>query len=175
MSEGPRDEGFEDLARPSGSGSPDSASRLAAEISDSLGESPGRLAIVPDERDMAWLLRDGRRLSWFNLSVADRPAGERRTRLVRSFADLVARYDRLRPTIEGLQVGRRYEVQYKDAYLRRNFRSKSVLLEVSEFQHADGVDGGEWVLLFEDKPAFYPPTTIEVHSSSLVEIKELSD
>lgn len=175
MSEGSTDDEFEDLARPSGPGSPDASSRLAAEISDALDEPPGRLSVVPDQRDMAWLLRDGTRLSWFNLSAADRPAGERRARLVRSFADLVARYDNLRPTIEGLHVGRRYEVQYKDEYLRRNFRSKSVLREVSEFQHADGVDGGEWVLRFEDKPAFYPPTTIEVHSSTLVDIQELSD
>jgi hypothetical protein len=166
---------FDDLARPSGAGSPDSAIRLAAEISQALDEPPGRLAVVPDERDMAWLVRDGYRVSWFNLSAADRPSVERRARMVRSFADLIRRYDQLRPTIEGLQVGRRYRVQYKDTYLRRVFSSKSVLRSVSEFSPAEGVEGGEWVLRFEDKPAFYPPTTYEVHTSTLVDIRPVSD
>ena len=111
MREGWTGDDFEDLGRPSGAGpGPDAAASLAAEIVAALKETAGRLEVVPDEGEMAWLVRDDRRVSWFNLAAAERAGGVRREGLVRAFAELIRRDDAQRPVIEGLVVGRRYRL-----------------------------------------------------------------
>jgi hypothetical protein len=164
---------FDDLAGPSdGALRPESATRLVDEIAASLGEPAGRLTIAAGEDpEMAWLLRDGRRLSWFNLREAERQTGERRTRLVRTFADMVRRYDELRPVIDGLTIGRRYRVEYKNEKIRRTFRTKGVLRAVSEFRHARGVTGAGWTLTLESKPAFGKPVTYRFDTAALTDIR----
>lgn len=165
---------FEDLARPSGAGpGPDAAARLAAEVTAALEEPAERLEVLPDQGEMAWLLLDGRRISWFNLAAAERAGGTRRAGLVRAFAGMIRRYEELRPTIEGLVVGERYRLHYKNDELRRIFRVKAVLRAVSAFRHAEGVAGAGWTLTLETKPAFYPPVTFDVDTSTLVDIARL--
>jgi hypothetical protein len=174
MREGWTGDDFEDLARPSGAGpGPDAAASLAAEIVAALKETAGRLEVVPDEGEMAWLVRDDRRVSWFNLAAAERAGGVRRKGLVRAFAELIRRDDAQRPLIEGLVVGRRYRLHYKNDEIRRIFRVKAVLRAVSEFRHAEGVAGAGWTLTLETKPAFYPPVTFDVDTSTLVDITPL--
>jgi hypothetical protein len=174
MREGLTGDGFEDLARPSGAGpGPDAAASLAADIVAALKETAGRLEVVSDEGEMAWLVRDDRRVSWFNLAAAERAGGARRKGLVRAFAELIRRDDAQRPLIEGLVVGRRYRLHYKNDEIRRIFRVKAVLRGVSEFRHAEGVAGAGWTLTLETKPAFYPPVTFEVDTSTLVDITPL--
>jgi hypothetical protein len=174
MREGWTGDEFEDLARPSGTGpGPDAASRLTAEVAASLEEPAGRLDVVLEQGEMAWLVRDGRRVSWFNLAAADRAGGARRTGLVRAFAGMIRRYDAQRPEIEGLVVGRRYRLHYKNDEIRRIFRVKAVLRAVSAFHHAEGVAGAGWILTLETKPAFYPPVTFDVETSTLVDIRPL--
>jgi hypothetical protein len=151
----------------------DAGVTLAAEIAAAAGEPQGRLAIVPDEGSMAWLMRDGRRLSWFNLWAAEREGGHRRSQLVRAFADLVRRIDEQRPLMKRLEVGRTYRVQYRNEELLRNFVVKAVLRSVSEFAHARGVVGAGWTLTLETKPRFFPASTFEVHTSTLVEVEAL--
>ena len=171
MREGWTGDDFDDLAHPSGAGSgPDAAAALAADIAAALEEPADRLEVDPDQREMAWLVRDGRRISWFNLAAAERTGGSRRPALVRAFAAMIRRYDAQRPTIEGLVVGRRYRLHYKNDELRRIFRVKAVLLAVSAFHHAEGVVGAGWTLTLETKPAFYPPVTFDVDTSTLVDI-----
>jgi hypothetical protein len=162
---------FDDLARPSGAGAgPEAAAALASDISAALGEPSDRLKVRPDQGEMAWLVRDGRRISWFNLAAAERAGGSRRPRLVRTFAGMIRQFDELRPTIEGLEVGRRYRLHYKNDELRRIFRVKAVLRAVSAFHHAEGVAGAGWTLTLETKPAFYRPVTFDVDTSTLVDI-----
>jgi hypothetical protein len=174
MREGWTGDDFEDLARPSGAGpGPDAAASLAADIVAALKETAGRLEVVPDEGQMAWLVRDDRRVSWFNLAAAERAGGARRKGLVRAFAELIRRDDAQRPLIEGLVVGRRYRLHYKNDEIRRIFRVKAVLRGVSEFRHAEGVTGAGWTLTLETKPAFYPPVTFDVDTSTLVDITPL--
>src|SRR4029450_14049252 len=114
---------------------------------------------------MAGLERDGRRISWFNLAAAERAGGSRRPRLVRTFAGMIRQYDALPPTLEGLVVGRRYRLHYKNDELRRIFRVKAVLRAVSGFHHAEGVAGAGWTLTLETKPAFYPPVHLHGDTS----------
>ena len=171
MHEGWAGDDFDDLARPSGAGAgPEAAAALASDISAALGEPADRLNVRPDQSEMAWLVRDGRRISWFNLAAAERAGGSRRPRLVRTFAGMIRKYDALRPTIEGLEVGRRYRLHYKNDELRRIFRVKAVLRGVSAFHHAEGVAGAGWTLTLETKPAFYRPVTFDVDTSTLVDI-----
>ena len=129
--------------------------------------------MLPDQGEMAWLVRDGRRVSWFNLAAAERAGGSRRPGLIRAFAGMIRRYDALRPTIEGLVVGHRYRLHYKNDELRRIFRVKGVLRAVSAFHHAEGVAGAGWILTLETKPAFYPAVTFDVDTSTLVDIAPL--
>jgi hypothetical protein len=167
----PGGDDFDDLARPSGADpGPEAAAALASDISSALGEPADRLKVRPDQGEMAWVVRDGRRISWFNLAAAERTGGSRRPRLVRTFAGMIRQYDELRPTIEGLVVGRRYRLHYKNDELRRIFRVKAVLRGVSAFHHADGVAGAGWTLSLEMKPAFYRPVTFDVDTSTLVDI-----
>lgn len=171
MREGWTGDDFDDLARPSGSGpGPGAAAALAADIATALEEPADRLEVRPDQGEMAWLIRDGRRIAWFNLAAAERTGGSRRPSLVRAFARMIRRYDELRPTIEGLVVGRRYRLHYKNEELRRIFRVKAVLRAVSPFHHAEGVEGAGWTLTIETKPALYPPVTFHVDTSTLVDI-----
>ena len=48
-----------------------------------------------------------------------------------------------------------------------------MLRGVSEFRHAEGVAGAGWTLTLETKPAFYPPVTFDVDTSTLVDITSL--
>jgi hypothetical protein len=163
---------FDELAGPSGEDPhPRSAADLAAEITSALDEEAGRVRIEPDDREMAWLVRDGRRLSWFNLTEAERLNADRRATLVRSFRDLVRRIDELWPTIEGLEVGRSYAVEYTNPGIRRTFRVKAALRSVSEFRPGRGVSGAGWTLRFESRPRFGAPGTFEIDSSTLVRIE----
>ncbi len=163
---------FDELAGPSGEGPhPRSAAELAAEIASALGEPAGRVRVEPDDRGMAWLVRDGRRLSWFNLEEAERLNADRRAALVRTFRDLVRRIDELAPTVEGLEVGRSYMVEYKNPGIRRTFRVKAALRSVSELRPGRGVSGAGWTLRFESRPRFGAPGAFEVDSSVLVRIE----
>lgn len=174
MREGWTGDDFDDLARPSGAGpGPDAAAALAADIAAALEEPADRLEVRPDQGEMAWLVRDGRRISWFNLAAAERTGGSRRPGLVRAFAGMIRQYDALRPTIEGLVVGRRYRLHYRNDELRRIFRVKAVLRAVSAFHHAEGVAGAGWTLTLETKPALYRPVTFDVDTSTLVDIAPL--
>ncbi|MFB3739602.1 MAG: hypothetical protein ACE14W_11650, partial [Candidatus Velamenicoccus archaeovorus] len=141
------DEGFEELEGPNERPlEPAAGVDLAAEIARAAELAPPRVATEVEDEEMAWLLLDGRRVSWFNLRAASRAGAERRSRMVRAFAELLRRVDRLRPMIEGLEVGRRYRVEYRNQQLRRNMRVKGVLRDVSEFRIASGVTGAGWVL-----------------------------
>jgi len=174
MREGWTGDDFEDLARPSGAGpGPEAAARLARDVAAALKDTAGLLEVLPDQGEMAWLVRDGRRVSWFNLAAAERAGGHRRTGLVRAFAELIRRYDAQRPLIEDLVVGRRYRLHYKNDEIRRIFRVKAVLQAVSAFHHAEGVAGAGWTLTLETKPALYPPVTFDVDTSTLVDISPL--
>ncbi len=163
---------FDELAGPSGERPhPRSAADLAAEIASALGEPPGRLRVEPDGPEMAWLVRDGRRLSWLNLREAERLNAERRRELVRSLRDVVRRIDELASTIERLEVGRAYAVEYTNPRIRRTFRVKAVLRSVSELHPGRGVSGAGWTLGFESRPRFGAPGTFEVDTSVLTRIE----
>ncbi len=169
---------FDDLAAPSGDEQrPRSAADLTAEIATSLDEPEGRLAIVADDEEMAWLLRDGTRLSWFNLKEADQLSTERHDKLVRAFANLVRRYDEMHPIVGGLEVGRHYLIDYKSELTRqfhrggRVMRVKGTLLSVSEFRHARGVSGAGWVLKLEYKPTFGDKNVYKIDTTTLVKIR----
>ncbi|MEW6060021.1 MAG: hypothetical protein AB1551_07790 [Actinomycetota bacterium] len=170
---------FDELAVPGGEERrARSATDLTAEIAALLGEPDGRLAIVPDEEEMAWLLRDGKRLSSFNLKEADQLSAERHERLVQKFADLVRRYDELLPIVEGLEVGRRYNVDYISEESRRihrggrSIRAKGTLLSVSGFRHGRGVGGAGWVLTLEYKPTFGEKSVYKIDTTTLVKIRK---
>ena len=64
-------------------------------------------------------------------------------------------------------------MHYKNDEIRRIFRVKAVLRAVSEFRHAEGVTGAGWTLTLETKPAFYPPVTFDVDTSTLVDSTSL--
>jgi hypothetical protein len=169
---------FDDLAAPSGdSQRPHSAADLTAEIVTSLSEPEGRLAIVADDEEMAWLLRDGVRLSWFNLKETDQLTAERRARFVQALAKLVRRYEEMRSTVKGLEVGRRYVIDYKSPGLEaihrggRSMRVKGTLLSVSGFRYARGVSGAGWVLTLEYKPTFGDKNVYKIDTSWLLKIR----
>ena len=160
-------DGFDDLVRPSHDRS---AGDLAAQVSAALGEAPGRVAIEPEDDEMAWLTREGVRLSRFNAHATGGAAPERRAAFARALADLVRRYDELRPTIDDLEVGGRYRVDYKHEKLRRTFRVTGELLEVSPWQPADGPSGGGWTLTLETRPRFGKPSRFQVSTDVMTDI-----
>jgi hypothetical protein len=171
---------FDSLAAPSGDEHrPESATALAAQIVAELGEPDGRLKVVLDEEEMAWLLRDGTRVSWFNLKEADQLSTDRRERLVRALADLVRRYDEMSSTVKELKVGRRYVIDYKTDQTRqihrsgRTMRLKGTLLSISGFRHARGVRGAGWVLTLEYKPTFGEKTVYKIDTIWLVKIRPI--
>jgi hypothetical protein len=166
------DEGFEDLAGPNERPiDPTTGGDLASEIARAMGIPPGRIAVEPVSDEMAWLALDGLRLSWFNLRTASRMSADRRSRLVRAFAELARRVDHLRPMIEGLEIGRRYRVEYRNEQIRRNLRVKGVLRGVTEFRHAKGVSGAGWVLTLQTTPAIGTPATFRLETTTLVDIR----
>jgi hypothetical protein len=163
----PAEDDFEDLSRPSGgSGADDLADAVVA----ALGEDPGRLALEPEGDEMAWLVRDGVRVSRVNLRAVASADPGRRDRFARALSDLVRRYDELRPTIEALEPGRSYRVDYKHEKLRRTFRVKGVLVEVSPWTTADGATGGGWILTLESSPRFGEPSRFHVGTDVLTRV-----
>ncbi|HEX9122851.1 MAG TPA: hypothetical protein VF984_05765 [Actinomycetota bacterium] len=166
------DDGFEELAGPNERGpDPETSGDLASEIARAMGAPRDRVAVRPEDEEMAWLELDGLRLSWFNLRTASRMSADRRSRLVEAFAELARRIDRLRPMMEPLEVGRRYRVEYRNQQLRRNMRVKGVLRGVTEFRPAKGVNGAGWVLTLETKPAIGTPATFRLETTTLVDIR----
>lgn len=158
---------FDDLTQPSGGRR---AVDLATEVATALGEAPGRLAVEPEDDEMAWLTRDGVRLSRFNLRATGKADPGRRTSFAEALAELVRRFDEQRPTIEGLEVGRSYRVDYKHERLRRTFRVAGVLVEVSPWHPAEGPTGGGWTLTLETRPRFGAPSTFHVDTAVMTRI-----
>lgn len=158
---------FDDLTQPSGGRR---AGDLTAEIATALGEAPGRLTVEPEDDEMAWLSRDGVRLSRFNLRATGSADPGRRTAFADALAELVRRFDALRPTIDGLEIGRAYRVDYKHERLRRTFRVKGVLVEVSAWRPAEGPTGGGWMLTLESRPRFGGPSTFHVDTAVMTRI-----
>lgn len=158
---------FSDLTRP---GPERGASDLVRQVADALSESPGRLTVEREDEEMAWLLRDGVRLSSFNLRAVGAADAGRRAEFVRALAGLVRRYEQLRPTLEGLETGRPYVVDYKHEGLRRTFRVKGTLLEVSPWLPAEGPTGGGWTLTLESRPRFGRPARFAVQTDVLTRI-----
>lgn len=152
---------FGDLSRPSGARG---AGPLAEEISAALEEPPGDVALEEEDDEMGWIVRDGVRLSRVNFQAVGGADVERRARFVRAMADLVARFDEQRGTIDELEVGRRYRVDYKHERLRRTFRVTGELLEVSPWHPADGPTGGGWTLTLESRPRFGEPSRFQVQT-----------
>jgi hypothetical protein len=158
---------FEDLSRPS----PErSAGDLAGHVADALGEPPGRLRVEREDEDMAWLVRDDVRVSGFNLRAVGSAEPGRRDAFAKALADLVKRFDGLRPTIEGLETGRFYVVDYKHERLRRIFRVKGTLIEVGAWRPAEGPTGGGWTLTLESTPRFGAPSRFHVETEVLTRI-----
>jgi hypothetical protein len=160
-------EDFGDLSRP---GPERGAGDLAGLVANALGETPGRVAIEREDEEMAWLVRDGVRVSTFNLHAAGSADPERRAAFAKALAGLVRRFDQLRPTIEGLEVGRAYKADYKHEKLRRIFRVKGILVEVSTWRPAEGPTGGGWTLTLESRPRFGAPSTFQVETDVLTRI-----
>jgi hypothetical protein len=160
-------EDFGDLSHP---GPERGAGDLAEQVANALGEASGRLTVEREDDEMAWLVRDGVRLSTFNLRAAGSADPERRAAFAKALAGLVRRFDGLRPTIEGLAVGRAYKVDYKHEKLRRIFRVKGILVEVSAWRLAEGPTGGGWMLTLESRPRFGPPSTFHVETDVLTRI-----
>lgn len=158
---------FRDLTQP---GPERAAGDLARQVADALGEPPGRLTVEREDEEMAWLARDGVRLSSFNLRSVGAAEAGRRADFVKALAELIRRYDELRPTLEGLEPGRPYVVDYKHEQLRRSFRVKGTLLEVSAWEPAEGPAGGGWTLTLESKPRFGPPSRFRVQTDVLTRI-----
>jgi hypothetical protein len=158
---------FRDLTQP---GPERAAGDLARQVSDALGEPPSQLTVEREDEEMAWLVRDAVRLSSFNLRAVGAAGAGRRADFVKALADLVRRYDELRPTLEGLERGKPYVVDYKHEKLRRIFRVKGTLLEVSPWQPAEGPAGGGWTLTLESKPRFGPPSRFRVQTDVLTRI-----
>ncbi|HSD49716.1 MAG TPA: hypothetical protein VLE71_07805 [Actinomycetota bacterium] len=160
---------FRDLTQP---GPERAAGDLARQIADALDEPPGRVAVEPQDEDeeMAWLLREGVRLSSFNLRAVGAAEADRRAGFVEALAGLVRRYEELRPTLEGLEPGNRYVVDYKHERLRRVFRVKGTLVDVSPWQPAEGPSGGGWTLTLESRPRFGEPSRFRVQTDVLTRI-----
>jgi hypothetical protein len=160
-------EDFGDLSRP---GPERGSAELVELVASALGEGPGRLAIEREDDEMARLVRDGTPLSTFNLRAVGSADPARRLAFAKALAELVGRYDELRPTIEGLEAGRPYSVDYKHDRLRRIFRVKGVLLDVSPWRPAEGPTGGGWTLTLESRPRFGAPSTFHVETDVLTRI-----
>ena len=158
---------FGDLSRP---GPERGAGDLADLVANALGEAPGRLTVEREDEEMAWLVRDGIRLSTFNLRAAGSTDPERRAAFAKALAELVRRLDELRPTIDGLEVGRAYKVDYRHEKLRRIFRVKGSLVEVSTWRLAEGPTGGGWTLTLESRPRLGAPSTFHVDTDVLTRI-----
>ena len=158
---------FRDLSQP---GPDRAAGDLARQISDALGEPPGRLTIQPEDEEMAWLVRDGVRLSSFNLPAVGAAEPGRLAGFVGALAGLIRRYEELRPMLEDLEPGKHYVVDYKHERLRRTFRVKGTLVEVGPWQPADGPTGGGWTLTLESRPRFGEPSRFRVETDVLTRI-----
>jgi len=156
-----------DLSRP---GPERGAGDLAELIASALGEAPGGLTVEREDEEMAWLVRNGVRLSTFNLRASSSADPERRAAFAKALAGLVRRFDELRTTIDGLEVGRAYKVDYKHEKLRRIFRVKGTLVEVSTWRPAEGPTGGGWMLTLESRQRFGAPTTFHVETDVLTRI-----
>lgn len=143
---------------------------LATDIAARLHEPPGLLEVVPDADEMAWLVRDGVRIAYFNAREATRLGPESYGQMLIAFHDLVRRFDELHPVIDALEVGHRYRVDYKHEKLRRTFRAKGTLLAPPEFRPAEGVTGMRWTLRIEVRPRFGSPAIQSVDSDVLTEI-----
>ena len=160
-------EDFGDLSRP---GPEHASGELTELVATALGEAPGRLTVEREDDEMAWLVRDGARLSRFNIRAVAAADPDRRLAFAEALARVARRYDELRPTIDGLEVGRPYTVDYKHEQLRRIFRVKGTLLEVSPWRPAEGPEGGGWTLTLESKPRFGAPSTFHVETAVLTRI-----
>jgi hypothetical protein len=158
---------FEDLSRPGGARG---AGKLADELAAALGEPLGGIEVVPEDDEMGWIVRDGVRLSQVNLRALGGIDPERHARFVQALAGLVMRFDEQRATIETLEIGRSYVVDYKNAQLRRTFRVRGELLEVSPWHPADGPTGGGWTLTLESRPRFGEPSSFTVQTDVLMRI-----
>lgn len=162
---------FDDLARPEDPGAV--AADLAAEVAAALGEPAdrARVELADDGREMAWLVRDGIRISRFNAAALSRTGTDRRRAFAEALAALARTLDGLRDTIDALEIGRRYTVDTRNSGLRRTFRSTGVLREISPFRPADGTTGGGWSLTFEVRPRFGRPTALHVETNALARIE----
>ncbi|HZD79489.1 MAG TPA: hypothetical protein VE646_05575 [Actinomycetota bacterium] len=168
----PAEDEFEDVAGPSEGGpEPEEAVDLAAEVAGVMEVPVGRIAVEPDGDEMAWLVLDGGRVTWFNLRTTTRMKPERRSRFVRALAQLARGIDRLRPMIEGLEVGHRYAVEYRNQEIRRNMRVKGVLRDLSGFRVGKGVSGAGWVLTIETKPLLGTPALFHLDTDVLVDMR----
>ncbi len=160
-------EDFGDLSRP---GPERGAGELAELVATALGEPAGGLVVEREDDEMAWLVRAGVRLSRFNLRTVGSADPTRRLAFARALAALVRRYDSLGPTIAGLEVGRPYRVDYKNERLRRTFRVKGTLVEVSGWEPAEGPTGGGWALTLESRPRYGEPSLFRVETDVLTRI-----
>lgn len=159
-------EDFSDLAGPD----PEAAADLPALVAAALGEPPGRLGLEIERGDLAWLVRGGVRLCSLNPTAVAAADPARRTAFVEALAGLVRRYDALRQTLGGLEVGRTYRVDYKHQGLRRTFRVKAVLLEVGPWVPARGAEGGGVTLTLETRPRFGSPAVFRITTDVLTRI-----
>lgn len=159
-------EGFADLSRPG----PEAAAALPTLVAAALGEPPDRLSLDVERGDLAWLVRDGVRLCSLNPSAVAAADPARRAAFAEALAGLVRRYEELRRTLEGLEVGRAYRVDYKHERLRRTFRVKATLLGVGPWRPAEGPEGGGFTLELETRPRFGSPSTFHVGTEVLTRI-----
>lgn len=143
---------------------------LVEQVRRALGEDPGRLEVEAEGDELAWLVRDGVRVSSFSPRAVAGADPARREAFASALAELVRGFDALRPTIEGLEVGRAYAVDYRHDKLRRIFRVKGTLLEVSPWRPAEGPSGGGWTLTFASRPRFGSPSTFRVETEVLTRI-----
>jgi hypothetical protein len=157
---------FSDLSHPSHGDAAD----LAAEVAASLGEPPGRLSLEAEGEEMAWLARDGVRLSRVNTRAVASADPQRRAAFAEALGELVRRYDRWASTFATLEIGRHYVVDYKHERLRRTFRVKGVLVALSAWRLADGPTGGGWTITLESLPRFGRPSTFHVDTDVLTRV-----
>lgn len=159
-------EDFSDLARPG----PEDAGDLPGLVAAVLGEAPGRLSLEIQGEGLAWLVRDGVRLCSINPGAVGRTDPQRRSAFAEALAGLIRRYDALRETLEGLEIGRTYRVDYKHEMLRRTFRVKATLRAVGPWRPAEGPEGGGFTIELETRPRFGSPTTFHVDTEVLTRI-----
>lgn len=159
-------EDLSDLARPG----PEAAADLPALVAAALGEPPGRLGLEVEGRGLAWLVRDGVRLCSLNPTAVSRADPARHSAFVEALAGLVRRYEDLRRTLDGLEVGRTYRVDYKHEELRRTFRVKVTLLGIGPWRPAEGPEGGGFTLELQTRPRFGSPSTFRIGTEVLTRI-----